>query len=107
MTIEQKLETGFTPGPWRVGEYGIEGAIDERGYSTTVLRALDGHVYDEYDSDSATIDIDNPADARLIAAAPELYEALEAIILGISQGHAGAAAINAGVSALAKARGES
>ena len=59
----------ITPGPWTVDEYGIDAP------SGSVLSAVDGHVYDEYDSDSASIDI-SEANAKAIAAVPAMLEAL-------------------------------
>ena len=102
-------EADFSPGPWTVTDYGIR---DAAGHS--VVRAVDGHVYDEYDSDSATIDFDNEADARLIAAAPDLYEAVRLFVekydadedqTGVAMMIAYNNALEAGIAALHKARG--
>jgi len=63
-------ETKFTPGPW--GAY--EGLIDDEG-----VWIMSTHVEDAV---VASIGMDLPeakANARLIAAAPALYEALEAL----------------------------
>lgn len=113
------MTAAFTPGPWTVGEYGISAG----GYNN-VVSACDGHVYDEYDSDSATLDIPNEADARLIAAAPELYEALVGLLPSTftgpfdearetahwerekSLGNGEAPAVLAAFAAVRKARGE-
>ncbi len=58
-----------TPGPWTISELGICGPSEQ------VLRPVQGRVYDEYDSDPATIEIPNDANAQLIKAAPELLAA--------------------------------
>ena len=64
------MQPKFTPGPWRV--------VEERGgVSVETVRE-----YDQGGAISARIDLETypnaVADARLIAAAPELYAALEA-----------------------------
>lgn len=74
-----------TPGPWSVSEYGIDGPD-----GASILRAVDGHVYDEYDSDSATIDFSNEADARLIEAAPDMFQTLECARMAVAKADIGA-----------------
>ena len=49
------------------------------GEHTQVIRAVDGVVYSEYSSDSATIEIRSEADALLIAAAPQMLAALRTV----------------------------
>lgn len=83
-------DTKFTPGPWRRGQtgnlriYGPDGMGEHSGVVAEV-KSKNGH---------------QTANAHLIAAAPDLYEALEEVIAatGYSNGKARAA--------LAKARGE-
>ena len=56
-----------TPGPWEI----------ERGYST-IIKSIGPCVPDEY-AGSAWLEV-SEADARLIAAAPDLLEALKAML---------------------------
>ena len=87
-------EIKFTPGPWKVtvSENGIDVGVD----------GLDGETITGWIE---------PYDAHLIAAAPELYETLEAIIARWDTPlwkdiEPTAVFINKGRAALAKARGE-
>jgi hypothetical protein len=81
MTGDQREETAaFTPGPWTwsyciTDPYSLVGANGK-----TIIRPLDGVVYSEYSSDSATLELSSPDDAYLIAAAPSMYEALKTIV---------------------------
>jgi hypothetical protein len=87
-------ERKWTPGPWMV-ETGDDGVL------SSVFRYEDV----EY-TGIAYLTLDNhEANARLIAAAPDLYEALDAIIDGISWSMSDNK-FGAAKSALAKARGE-
>jgi hypothetical protein len=82
-------ETKWTPGPWTVAPF-----TSNPQHSSVAAR------------DDVTVAevFDRPADARLIAAAPDLYAALEAFMrLGTMDDQA---AIDAARAALAKARGE-
>jgi len=78
-------ETKFTPGPWKIGAY-------ESG-----RMAVDGANGEEV---TGYIDIE---DAHLIAAAPDLYNALEEVIRISDRKHD---AWDKAKAALAKARGE-
>lgn len=72
----KKKHGEFTPGPW----YWSFSIIDPYSLSSPtgdVLKAIDGHVYSEYSSDSATIDISSPANGYLIEAAPDLFIACQ------------------------------
>lgn len=100
------MTAGYTPGPWKWrfalnDPYALEGSNGR-----DIIRPVDGMVYSEYSSDSATLELSSPEDGHLIAAAPDLYEALAAIVdemtRGVSTGETRAAAD----AALAKARGE-
>ena len=91
-----------TPGPWRV----VHGRNPEQFVVCT-----DGY---EYDGSIAYLPGDYPrtalANARLIAASPALYEALEALVLAEeAAGSDGREAERrrAAIAALKKARGES
>lgn len=76
-----------TPGPWRVGNLGSYDAHTDEPYrnvwagegaeSTVVARAVRA-------AGAMTNDVDE--DARLIAAAPELLEALQGLLRGIANG---------------------
>ena len=99
-------ETKFTPGPWSIfgplsdkhePAYRVSA---ERTLSLTVSPCPDGFVHGE-----------NKANAHLIAAAPELYEALEEIVENAVVYYEGSMdiyseAIENARNALAKARGE-
>ena len=61
-------ETKFTPGPWSVSKLiGIDDLGIVNSYGSAVARI-------------GNLDIANPANARLIAAAPELYATLEYLL---------------------------
>lgn len=92
-------ETKFTPRPWSIfgplsdkhePAYRVSA---ERTLSLTVSPCPDGFVHGE-----------NKANAHLIAAAPDLYEALELLLS--AQGKMEEKAIKMAKAALAKARGE-
>lgn len=60
-----------TPGPWEIGQTcSYETALVAKSGITVAFAAWDG-------GSGCHLEIENPADARLIAAAPELLEALE------------------------------
>ena len=63
-------ENKFTPGPWETGDdYQVQ-TVDKHGYEIAEMR-IDVPEYE--------------ANARLIAAAPDLLEALEAVLLVVGQ----------------------
>ncbi|CAA2139527.1 hypothetical protein [Hyphomicrobium sp. ghe19] len=84
-------DTAFTPGPWKwdAGDVGQDYAVP---YCD---------VYAD-DRDAVIASVSNPDDAPLIAAAPDLYEALKALD---DRGHT-MATWELAKRALAKARGE-
>ena len=94
------MKPKHTPSPWNVGVLSIPGF--QRAYQ------LNATVQTKRDVD---VDI---ANARLIAAAPEMLEALELLVrevtvlpgTGKQDGNIGHRHINAALAALAKARGE-
>jgi len=100
-------ETKWTPGPWKVNKYGSIGA-GPLGHMPVV-----GYVEPFYGEDKR--DGDSSANASLIAAAPELYEALTnltrfcAAYRAIREDKSEhlARVISAARAAIAKARGES
>lgn len=73
-------DTKFTPGPWTVGEVRHAGAFQlvTAGAKGYVCEVRCGYIGNELDHDT------RKANARLIAAAPDLYEALEVIAGGDS-----------------------
>lgn len=87
------MSAGFTPGPWEWNEGGRLFHNSPASHSENVL-VVHHPVWRP-----------TPADARLIAAAPELYEALEKFV-AIKDGRDIPPALDAGLAALAKARGE-
>ena len=108
----------FTPGPWvwdwgsSEGEaFGLKSESKELGkVSGSVIDILEGRVYSKAESDPARMEIWRP-DADLIAAAPELYEALQETydwMMGLPIPTEGCTAQGKRIyDALAKARGES
>lgn len=109
--VLQMSETRFTPGPWQSkralmpadGEYdyGISAVVDgsKRCIAETFGRA------------SANVRPNAEANAALIAAAPDLYTALERIVASVARGQSGDVCqtfdFDDARAALAKARGES
>ena len=75
-------ETKFTPGPWtlitRSGEDALIGAFEIRGMFFDKPGIYPIFQQSRSAIDGATVYL-HPADAHLIAAAPDLYAALEAI----------------------------
>ena len=71
MNKTKRNETKHTPGPWSVEKSNLGPEIWNQ--NTRVARVNINH---EYHADM----VDDQANARLIAAAPELLEALEAIL---------------------------
>ena len=96
------MKTGtqsFTPGPWR--------ASLQHGRTYLLDSAASGSRKNVGD-----IAVNNPADARLIAAAPDLLEALYRAVDDLSDyirlgGNIGDTAVKMARAAIAKARGES
>lgn len=88
-------DTKFTPGPWLVGE---DQCVDEAwSIVTTSGGSIIANVNDRHD---------RKANARLIAAAPDLYAALDAVESDLSIGAHPHLHIDAIRAAIAKARGE-
>jgi hypothetical protein len=85
-------ESKWTAGPWRVGRPLDLGSVEISTVVDDTLNLL------------CHVDINGPANARLIAAAPELYEALDAMVFA----HEVIRPMNfdRARAALAKARGE-
>lgn len=71
MEVYVSTTTKFTPGPWSASKLiGVDDLGIVNGYGSAVARI-------------GNLDIANPANAALIAAAPELYEALHDACLAI------------------------
>ena len=89
------MSAKHTPGPWKWTAWN---ALQGKGY-VEVLRAVDAG-YGEYE-----IECDNDADKHLIAAAPELLEALKGALdcFDCEDGMVADACINAARAAIAKA----
>ncbi len=97
-----------TPGPWRWTELPVPGLI-----GPTNIYIISSDCGECSVSDETTYQADKPADAALIAAAPDLFAALDRLlafnpsVLGsIDHAKAFAGHLAAARSALAKARGE-
>lgn len=73
-------EKKHTPGPWRAGRDGTV-VCDAQHSGNHLMREADLSFYDGH---LLAESIANPADARLVAAAPELLEALKRIEQGCS-----------------------
>jgi hypothetical protein len=86
-----------TPGPWRVGAPGPNGCHTV-GTEGGLMTAMVAHSINHPEQASQAI-----ADARLIAAAPELLEALQAILNSVPFHHGHKGAHDAAVAAIAKA----
>ena len=90
--------SGPTPGPWHVDVLGA-GWTDGHG----IAYCDNGHVAWTTRGFGDDVQL---ANAHLIAAAPDLYEALEAALNDPDAGWLHDAVYNSGMAALAKARGE-
>ena len=93
-------DTKWTPGPWRINKEddwgGVEITSESRvGMIEIAMLAV---------TFRGNIGKEQRANARLIAAAPELYEALDAMLTRF--GHHSNVDIKRAADALAKARGE-
>lgn len=94
------MTTQHTSGPWAVGLYGVsERAVIKCGAKTI---ATIGYV------DDGESNLHTHANARLIAAAPELLEALQAMLADASVGHGvpSFTALDMAKQAIAKAKGQ-
>lgn len=96
---EQKTEQKHTPGPWRYWPCKVDSSLTPPMYDYVQFASPIGHVF------RVPIQFLSEADARLIAAAPELLEALKdcrrALELAIATGEL--AVVDA---AIAKATGQ-
>ena len=70
------MERKWTPGPWEVDDAG-DVHSKHLGYAYSFVAISTGEDYGGYYGDNADVDLQKKANAHLIAAAPDLYEALE------------------------------
>jgi len=96
------VETKFTPGPWRISRFAETSVetLEDRGICNT------GGYQQNFDTDR--VFAENLANARLVAAAPDLFEALTIFVLHYPPGinpFLDQAAVK-GCKALAKAAGQ-
>lgn len=68
--------TKHTPGPWTVST--APGTVD--------VRAFDGRFIANVDCDKRTALVETDSNAKLIAAAPEMAEALQELLCGVLHG---------------------
>jgi hypothetical protein len=108
-------ETKFTPGPWIVNNfrehYFVEVYAEKlRGHSNDRVALLNVDELGTYDGDEdyGRAEIEAEANAHLIAAAPDLYEAVMTVVKNMPEPYCAITrAIDAQCrAALAKARGE-
>ncbi|MES2626045.1 MAG: hypothetical protein V4628_12255 [Pseudomonadota bacterium] len=66
------METKFTPGPWETSK-----RIDDRMVSTSELEIADVSMVDPCEKRGFKFSEQSKANAQLVAAAPDLYAALE------------------------------
>lgn len=104
-------ETKFTPGPWKV--WSDDEVYSDSGGEKLVVVPDSACGRDVYGTDMVSRD-ESKRNAHLIAAAPDLYEALEEIEEAARQVMEGVMSISSldverrkAIAALAKARGES
>ena len=96
------MSARFTPGPWKVLNFERDEAFEIEGGGCTLALL-------HYDVGAWTARTESEANAHLIAAAPELYEALETVLVNNRTGATGQRAREGwakAIAALAKARGE-
>lgn len=91
----------FTPGPWRIVKHTKAPDADLGPHDDWTIESVQGGICWEAQGRGAA---QTEANARLIAAAPELYEALEELFDIVSRN--GLAMSNRANTALRKARGE-
>ena len=106
-------EKPFTPGPWSVespfgnDDLAIVADADREVYDWNILASC---FSSDGDGEPAIPVAEMQANARLIAASPDLYEALDLLLKTIDPGQWPSdemvSALHAGTVALAKARGE-
>lgn len=91
-----------TPGPWRVSTSKIRRVIT--GHGIVICNAVMRHAATEKTKDA--IEAEAISNARVIAAAPELLEALDNLVIGIGMGWDLEGMIDVARAAIAKARGQ-
>ena len=97
---------GHTPGPWLVGlahtkEDGGDGYFEIEAPVLGVRSAASGDF-----GRVAVVEFATEADARLMAAAPELLEALKRLVTGMERGVTFSSQVEAGRQAVKKAEGD-
>lgn len=76
-------ETKHTPGPWSVVYEHPYTYVQERAHGNYLAQI--SHINDTYEFDSPLSSLEEQANARLIAASPDLLKALENIEIWMSQ----------------------
>lgn len=117
MSTISKKEAGHTPGPWRIGlggwavSGGDEGGWIEADRPSGTYRKLDDGSFEEILTQgqqicSITFKGDGRANARLIAAAPDMVKVLEFVQSDPCFGQLGSATRDEVRAALSRAKGE-
>jgi hypothetical protein len=99
------MERKWTPGPWEVDDAG-DVHSKHLGYAYSFVAISTGEDYGGYYGDNADVDLQKKANAHLIAAAPDLYEALENLLNDPGDDYIKTRHWDAARAALAKARGD-
>jgi hypothetical protein len=92
-------DTPWTPGPWELDGIAIEGSDQRKGAVCLMGEPA------QYPGDTAFMCDNWQANARLIAAAPDLYDAVVGLLSLVDAGSAFEHQVHAAQDALAKAKG--
>jgi hypothetical protein len=105
MNDSKEFKPAWTPGPWTCDEDGVVWGVDSRGWYGK-CPSIDIFAASEWPAELAD---EAMANARLIAAAPDLHEALAGLMNSLNMEHAGRPVYDAYqkcAAAIAKARGK-
>ena len=97
------MNTQHTPGPWRTVRFASK--VDARNHSFGIAYGRSGNRLAIVDGEGSASDA-NAANARLIAAAPDLLAALEALEAVLRMSERDIEVFDVALAAIAKAKGE-